>query len=79
MHILQADGLEVGNSRAVSLSLVSKDRVYDHLQSLNFHKSMNVNEMHPRALRESADVATKKLSVIFENLCQLSKGSSDWK
>jgi len=31
------------------------------------HKSMGPNEMHPRVLKELADVVTKLLSVVLES------------
>ena len=45
---------------------VSKDQVSDCLKNVNTHKTTGLDEMHPRILRELADIVVKPLFMIFK-------------
>jgi len=59
--------------------MVEEDRVRDHLSNLDTHKSMGSNGMHPRVLRELADVIAEPLSTIFEGSWRTGELPEDWR
>ncbi|KFQ15956.1 hypothetical protein N330_06784, partial [Leptosomus discolor] len=58
---------------------VREDQVCDHLRRLNIGKSMGAGEIHPRVLRELADVVAKSLSMLFEKSWQSGEVPGDCK
>jgi len=58
---------------------VEEDCVRDHLSNADIHKSMGPDGMHPRVLRELADVIAEPLSIVFERSCRTQEMPEDWR
>ncbi|GAB0209844.1 mitochondrial enolase superfamily member 1 [Grus japonensis] len=65
--------------RKKDLPLVEEDRVREHLGKVDIHKSMSPDGMHPRGLRELADVVARPLSIIFERSWRAGEVPEDWR
>jgi len=77
----ESQALEVREEacRQDDLPLVEEDCVSDHLSNLDTYKSMGPHGMHPRVLREPADVIAEPLSTISERSWRTGEVPEDWR
>ncbi|KFV87439.1 RNA-directed DNA polymerase from mobile element jockey, partial [Struthio camelus australis] len=59
--------------------LVEEDRVRNYLGKVDIHKSMGPDGMHPRVLRELADIIARPFSIIFDRSWRTGEVPEDWK
>ncbi|KAK4822019.1 hypothetical protein QYF61_006867, partial [Mycteria americana] len=59
--------------------IIQGEMVSDLLHHLDIHKSMGPDEIHPRVLKELADVLTKPLSIIYQQSWLTGEVPVDWK
>ncbi|CAM4377561.1 unnamed protein product [Caretta caretta] len=58
---------------------VKEEVVWYYLEKLDVHKSMGPDALHPRVLKELADVIAEPLAIIFENSWRSGEVLEDWK
>ncbi|CAM5153819.1 unnamed protein product [Natator depressus] len=61
------------------LPSMEKEVVRDYLEKLDEQKSMGPAALHPRVLKELADVIAEPLAIIFENSWRSGEVPDDWK
>ncbi|PKU41109.1 rna-directed dna polymerase from mobile element hypothetical protein [Limosa lapponica baueri] len=65
--------------RKEGFPLAREDQVRDHLDKFDTHKSMGLDGVHPRVLRELVDVIVKPLSIIFERSWRTEEAPEEWR
>ena len=77
-HVCQDPELLGVGERSGFHPTVTTEQVGDVVMKLNAQKSMGPNDIHPRALREMADVIAELLSITFEKSWLSGDIPSDW-
>ncbi|KFP58021.1 hypothetical protein N323_02901, partial [Cathartes aura] len=58
---------------------VNTEIVSDQWHQLNVHKSVGPDGIHPRLLKELADVTARSLSIIYQRSWESGEVPADWK
>ena len=69
----------MGKSGVRKTYSMEEDPVRQYLSKLDPHKSMGPDGMHPRVLRDLADIIVRSLLIVFERSWQLGEVPQDWK
>ena len=59
--------------------MIQEETVRDLLLQLDCHKSMGLDEIHPRVLRELAEVIAELLSIIYQRSLLTGEVPEDWR
>ena len=65
--------------KKVMAPIIHRETVSDLLHHLDTHKSMGPDRIHPRVLRELAEVLTKPLSIIYQQSWLTGEVPVDWR
>ncbi|KAK4810884.1 hypothetical protein QYF61_013292 [Mycteria americana] len=71
--------LEDGDGDQNGSPIIQGEMVSDLLHHLDTHKSMGPDEIHPRVLKELAEVLTKPLSIIYQQSWLTGEVPIDWR
>ncbi|KAK4810667.1 hypothetical protein QYF61_007467 [Mycteria americana] len=78
-EVVEWPSLEVFKRRLDEVLMDMGEMVSDLLHHLDTHKSMGPDEIHPRVLKELADVLTKPLSIIYQQSWLTGEVPADWR
>ncbi|KAK4811015.1 hypothetical protein QYF61_015719 [Mycteria americana] len=75
----QPPELEDRDGDQTGAPIIQGEMVSDLLHHLDTHKSMGPDEIHPRVLKELAEVLTKPLSIIYQQSWLTGEVPADWR
>ncbi|KAK4826774.1 hypothetical protein QYF61_011401 [Mycteria americana] len=75
----QPPELEDRDGDQTGAPIIQGEMVSDLLHHLDTHKSMGPDEIHPRVLKELANVLTKPLSIIYQQSWLTGEVPADWR
>jgi len=75
----QSPELEDMDKQQNEAPVIQEERVSDLIQHLDTRKSMGLDGVHPRVLRELAEVLTKPLPIIYQQSCLTGEVPVDWR